>query len=229
MRWCAAAALTGLAACTATRGIAVPPVTVELARRGVDAPVHRIPALALTTRGTLIAAWDARPTMADVPSHIRLVMRRSRDGGHHWDPLRVVRADTAPLGFGDPSLLVDRVTGRLFLFHAASVRQGFFGGSTGTGDEDPDVLHADLSWSDDDGTTWSHRRLTSRIKSPVWGGFFASSGAGVQLRSGRLLQPFVIRKDGATWAAVLRSDDHGEQWVMGTLVGPGLDEFELAE
>ena len=167
--------------------------------------------------------------MADVPSHIRLVMRRSRDGGRNWDALRVVRADTAPLGFGDPSLLVDRVTGRVFLFHAASVRQGFFGGATGTRDDDPEVLHADVSWSDDDGATWSHRRLTSRIKAPIWGGFFASSGAGVQLRRGRLLQPFVIRKDGATWAAVLRSDDHGEQWTMGALVGPGLDEFEVAE
>ncbi|MBK8246927.1 MAG: exo-alpha-sialidase [Gemmatimonadetes bacterium] len=230
VNWGAAAALAGLAACTATRGVAVPSVSpVELAARGFDAPVHRIPALALSTRGTLIAAWDARPTMADVPSHIRLVMRRSRDGGRNWDDLRVVRADTAPLGFGDPSLLVDRATGRVFLFHAASVRQGFFGGSTGTRDDDPDVLQADVSWSDDDGATWTHRRLTSGIKAPGWGGFFASSGAGVQLRSGRLLQPFVIRKDGATWAAVLRSDDHGDHWTMGALVGPGLDEFEVVE
>lgn len=56
MRWCAAAAL---AACTATHGRAVLPVlSVTLATRGVDAPVHRIPALALTTRGTLITAWE---------------------------------------------------------------------------------------------------------------------------------------------------------------------------
>lgn len=224
------AALAAAAACTARWPVArARPWSVELATRGIDAPVHRIPALAVTTRGTLIAAWDARPTLSDVPSHIRVVMRRSHDGGRRWEALRTVRADTAPLGFGDPSLLVDRTTGRIFLFHAASVQQGFFGAATGARDDDPAVLHADLSWSDDEGVSWSHRRLTSRIKDPTWGGFFASSGAGVQLRNGRLLQPFVIRKDGATWAAVLRSDDHGEEWRMGALVGPGLDEFEVVE
>ncbi len=132
----------------------VPPSVVDLDVSGQGAPVFRIPALAVTKTGTLLAAYDARPGMADVPSHIQVVLRRSVDGGATWGNRVVVRADTAPFGFGDPSLLVDRTTGRVFLFHAASVRQGFAGARPGNSDNDPEVLHADLSWSDDDGASW---------------------------------------------------------------------------
>jgi sialidase-1 len=209
------------------------PQVVDLDVRGVGAPVFRIPALAVTNTGTLLAAYDARPGMADVPANIALVLRRSRDGGATWSDRTVVRADTAPFGFGDPGFVVDRTTGRIWLFHAASIRQGFHGSATGNRDDDPDVLHSDVSWSDDDGLTWTHRRLTSMIKHPSWGGLFATSGLGIQLQhgryAGRLLQQFVIRREGATYGASLLSDDHGATWRMGALVGPGVDENKVVE
>jgi sialidase-1 len=224
-----------MAACTVGRTLPSSdmPLFVDLDQRGIGAPVYRIPALARTTRGTLLAVYDARPTMADVPSHIALVMRRSLDGGRSWSERVVVRADTAPYGFGDPSLLVDRTTGRVFLFHAASIRQGFFGSTAGRRDDDPELLHADVSWSDDDGLSWKHRRLTAAIKDSAWGGVFAASGEGLQLQTGahagRLLQQFVIRTPAGNHAASLISDDHGASWRMSALVGPGLDENKAVE
>ncbi len=209
------------------------PAIVDLDVSGVGAPVFRIPALAVTMSGTLLAAYDARPSLADVPGHIALVLRRSDDGGASWGERVVVRADTAPLGFGDPSFVVDRVTGRIWLFHVASIRQGFGGSTAGTRDDDPNVLHADVSWSDDDGRTWRHRRLTSAIKDGAWSGMFATSGLGIQLQhgrhAGRLLQQFVIRRAGATYGAILFSDDHGATWRMGALAGPGVDENKVVE
>ncbi|AMW06953.1 hypothetical protein GEMMAAP_16565 [Gemmatimonas phototrophica] len=209
------------------------PHVVDLDVRGVGAPVYRIPALAVTRRGTLLAAYDARPTMADVPSNIALVLRRSTDGGRSWGPRETVRRDTVPYGYGDPSFVVDHHTGRVFLFHVASIRQGFFGSSTGNRDDDPNILHVDVSASDDEGQTWQHRRLTSQVKDPTWGGLFGSSGAGVQLavgkHRGRLLQPVVIKRAEGVYAASLISDDHGATWRMGALVGPGMDEHELVE
>lgn len=235
----ATVAMAGLAtACHTAAGsgaAAAPfvPRAVDLDVRGEGAPVYRIPALAVTTRGTVLAAYDARPGMADVPSHIAVVLRRSTDGGRTWGPQETVRRDTMPLGFGDPSLLVDRPSGRVFLFHAASVRQGFFGSATGNRDDDPNILHVDVSTSDDDGQSWQHRRLTSQIKDPAWGGLFASSGAGLQLEHGvhrgRLLQPMVIKRADGVYAASLISDDHGASWRMGALVGPGMDEHEVVE
>jgi sialidase-1 len=206
---------------------------VDLDRSGQDYAVFRIPALAVTPRGALLAAYDARPSQNDLPSHIALVMRRSEDGGATWSPRVVLRADTVPLGFGDPSFVVDRRTGRIFLFHAASVQQGFVGASTAIDDADPAVLHADLSWSDDDGLTWRHRRLTAAVKPPGSSGLFAASGLGIQIEhgkyAGRLVQQYAVRRAGAIYAASLYSDDHGDTWHMGALVGPGADESKVVE
>ncbi|GAA3475974.1 exo-alpha-sialidase [Streptomyces yanii] len=209
-------------------------VRQDLADRGEGGfPQYRIPALTTTVDGTLIAAYDGRPSMADVPSNIAMVIRRSTDSGRTWKQQQIVRQDTAPQGYGDPSLLVDRRTGRVFLFYAASVNQGYIGSGTGTDPDDPNVLHADYSYSDDDGRTWKHRRITSQIKSPGWGGMFASSGEGIQLRhgkyAGRLIQQYVVRHKGGNYAASAYSDDHGETWHMGELVGPGADENKTVE
>ncbi|MFE7706341.1 exo-alpha-sialidase [Streptomyces sp. NPDC057486] len=209
-------------------------VRQDLADRGIGGfPQYRIPALTTTVDRTLIAAYDGRPDMADVPSNIAVVIRRSTDGGRTWQPQQTVRQDAAPKGYGDPSLLVDRQTGRVFLFYASSVNQGFAGSGIGTDHDDPNVLQADYSYSDDNGRTWQHRRITSQIKTPGWGGMFASSGEGIQLRhgkhAGRLIQQYVVRHNGGNYAASAYSDDRGETWHMGELVGPGTDENKTVE
>ncbi|MEU1044102.1 exo-alpha-sialidase [Streptomyces sp. NPDC005897] len=205
----------------------------DLATAGTGSPYYRIPALTRTTEGTLLAAYDARPTLGDLPGNIGVVLRRSTDGGATWQAQQVVRKDAAPKGYGDPSLLVDRETGRVFVFYAASVNQGFFGSTTGNDESDPDVLQADYSYSDDDGLTWKHERITADIKDPAWAGMFAASGEGIQLRhgthKGRLIQQYAIRKDGANYAVSAYSDDHGATWRMGTPVGPGGDENKTVE
>ena len=58
--------------------------------------------------------------MNDLPSNIALLMRRSTDGGKTWQDQQVIRQDPAPYGYGDPSVLVDRETERIFVFYAAS-------------------------------------------------------------------------------------------------------------
>ncbi|MER7334196.1 MULTISPECIES: exo-alpha-sialidase [unclassified Micromonospora] len=212
------------------------PGTIEqqdLETRGADYPVYRIPALTTTNNGTLIAAYDGRPTASDVPSNIALLVRRSTDGGETWQGRQVVRYEPGLPGFGDPSLLVDRQTGRIFLFHAASINEGFAGSATGNAHDDPDILQTDYSYSDDDGLTWRHRRITEQIKNPAWGGIFAASGQGIQIRrgpyAGRLVQQYVVSHQGQIYAASAYSDDHGDTWQMGELVGPGMNENKTVE
>ncbi|NYV74613.1 exo-alpha-sialidase [Streptomyces sp. UH6] len=219
-----------------TAGTAVTAGTLtsqDIATAGTGSPHYRIPALTRTTKGTLIAAYDARPTLGDLPGNIGVVLRRSTDGGATWQPQQVVRKEAAPKGYGDPSLLVDRETGRVFVFYAASVNQGFFGSATGNDESDPNVLQADYSYSDDDGLTWKHERITAEIKNPAWAGVFAASGEGIQLRQGahkgRLIQQYAIRDNGANYAVSAYSDDHGATWRTGTPVGPGGDENKTVE
>ncbi|MDI3422224.1 exo-alpha-sialidase [Streptomyces luteolus] len=205
----------------------------DLATAGTGSPYYRIPALTKTTKGTLLAAYDARPTLSDLPGNLSIVLRRSTDGGATWQAQQTIRKDAAPKGYGDPSLLVDRETGRIFVFYAASVNQGFFGSATGNDESDPDILQADYSYSDDDGLTWKHERITADIKNPAWAGMFAASGEGIQLRhgtyKGRLIQQYAIRNNGANYAVSAYSDDHGKSWKMGKPVGPGGDENKTVE
>ncbi|MEU9754868.1 exo-alpha-sialidase [Streptomyces althioticus] len=208
-------------------------VSQDIATAGTGSPYYRIPALTRTTKGTLLAAYDARPTLGDLPGNLGVVLRRSTDGGTTWQAQQVIRKEAAPKGFGDPSLLVDRETGRVFVFYAASVNQGFFGSATGNDESDPNVLQADYSYSDDDGLTWKHERITAEIKNPAWAGMFAASGEGIQVRNGtykgRLIQQYAIRNNGANYAVSAYSDDHGATWKMGTPVGPGGDENKTVE
>lgn len=191
---------------------------------------YRIPALAVTVRGTVLAAYDGRPNLDDLPSPIDLLVRRSTDNGLTWSGQEVVRSGIGLEGFGDPSLLVDADTGRVFLFHAAGTRAGFFESTTGSAPDDDDVQHCDLSWSDDDGETWQHRRLTAELKGSTPAGqritgLFAAAGQGVQVHTGpfrgRLVQQFVLLCDGAIMAASAYSDDHGDSWRLGEFIGAG--------
>lgn len=186
---------------------------------------YRIPALAVTTKGTLLAAYDGRPNLDDLPSPIDLLLRRSADSGRTWGGQEVVRSGTGLEGFGDPSLLVDAETGRIFLFHAAGTRAGFFEATAGMDPDDELVQHCDVSMSDDEGLTWQHRRITAALKASSGReitGIFAAAGQGIQvhcgLYRGRLVQQYVVLSGGRIMAASAYSDDHGDTWRLGQLI-----------
>ena len=193
----------------------------------------RIPAMDRTASGVLLAAFDGRQSMGDLPTPgIGVLLRRSRDEGETWTPLQTIHAHPTWSG-GDPSLLVDQVAGRAFCFFTSSKNAGYANSGTGTDPQDPDITQLDVAVSEDEGLTWTHRRLTEQVKDPAWAGMFASSGAGIQLRrgphAGRLLQQYVVRIDGGNHAVTAFSDDHGETWQHGEPVGPGADENKVSE
>ncbi|WP_442544578.1 sialidase family protein [Arthrobacter sp. KN11-1C] len=225
-------------------GAALPPARPDvehvLAVRGVGGyRQYRIPALAVSTAGTVLAAYDGRPNLDDLPNPIDLLLRRSTDNGRSWEEQLVVRSGSGLNGYGDPSLLVDAVTGRIFMFHAAGTHAGFFEAVRGL-EPDDNVQHCDVSFSDDDGVTWQHRRLTDQLKSGRGGagdrgitGIFAAAGQGIQMHTGpfagRLVQQFVVLVDGEIMAASAYSDDHGENWTLGSLIGKGPDGVDPNE
>ncbi len=116
---------------------------------------YRIPALAVTRKGTLLAVADARhESPEDLPGVIDLVMRRSTDLGKTWEPITVIRNPPGRAGAGDPSLLLDRRTGRVFCFYAyGPPGVGFFHSQPCNAAAD-NCLHAQFIYSDDAGKTW---------------------------------------------------------------------------
>lgn len=92
---------------------------VALFDRGYEGSTnYRIPILAATPGGILIAGCDQRTSSPqDSPSHINFVIRRSLDGGDTWGPLQRVITSYGSGSTGasvtDGCLVVDRDTGRL--------------------------------------------------------------------------------------------------------------------
>lgn len=201
----------------------------------------RIPALAVTPGGDLVAAFDKRPVGGDAPAPNSIWQRRSRDGGATWEEPTIIAAGTetgARTGYSDPSYVVDRKTGMIFCFHVFSKDVGVWNSGYGDDDADRGIISAAVSCSEDDGQTWTTRLITSVVKPESCRAMFASSGAGIQLRygphAGRLVQQFAgwfRQNDGSqlVQAYSVFSDDHGESWTMGQPVGESMDENKVAE
>lgn len=201
-------------------------------------PNYRIPALTVTNDGDLLASYDGRPTGIDAPGPNSILQRRSTDNGATWGPQEVVaagKASTPITGYSDPSYIVDRETGDVFNFHVKSFDTGFGGSQPGTDPEQRNVLHAAVSVSADEGSTWETEVITADVTADdAWRSRFAASGQGIQLKygdyAGRLIQQFTIINGAGTFQAVsVYSDDHGATWQVGTPVGTGMDENKTVE
>ncbi len=191
-------------------------------------PVYRIPALAVTNNGVVVAVCDARADRGqDLPNDIDLVMRRSTDAGETWSNCEVI-ANFGEQGGGDSALLVDRDTGRLWclLTYAPD------GVSVGT--SQPGVtghtfqLH--LIHSDDDGVSWSTpRNINADVKSADWDAMWSSPGRGCQDREGRLYFPVSRRSDKSLYSHFVFSDDHGKSWKTGGPAAVNAEEWMLVQ
>ena len=202
-------------------------LAIDLFTQG-EAGVHtyRIPALIESRSGTLIAMADARHnSSSDLPGRISLVMRRSRDGGQTWSPAVTVRA-VQEGGVGDPSLLLDPKTGRIWCFHAYGPPGVGFPTSTPVRTLEVHAMH-----SSDDGQHWSTPvNLTPQIKDPAWQAIFATSGTHFATRAGRYLVPMVVKDAaGHVHAHNAYSDNQGSTWKIGPSIGEGTDESKAIE
>lgn len=195
----------------------------------------RIPALAVTNDGTLVMTADARVSSSgDLPNNIQIVMRRSTDGGTTWTtPTIIEHAPSTTEGTGDSSLLVDRATGRLFcFFNYGPPGIGFNSAASGSNStSDTKSLHVEYVYSDDDGANWSSAvDLNPSVKDATWGSLFASSGHGIQLSGGRLLQPIVYRDSaGVDHTADIYSVDNGATWHTGGSADTNVNESKVIE
>lgn len=204
---------------------------------------HRIPALTTATNGWIIAAWDGRPeTCQDAPQANSIVYRISKDGGKSWTPIQTALAGTPganKVGFSDPSFVLDRTTGTIFLFSVKSFDAGLFQSQLGTDPNARNILHAHVVESHDNGQTWVNpRTITDQVTAGYegqWFTRFASSGEGIQLRygahAGRLIQQYAVANSGSTslMAVSVYSDDHGATWKPGTPSEGSADENKVVE
>jgi sialidase-1 len=215
-------------------------------RKAGDDGVHtyRIPGLATTKAGSLIAVYDVRHRSGgDLPGDIDVGMSRSIDGGRTWQPMRTImdmgddpnfRFD----GVGDPTVLVDKTTGTIWC--AATWSHGnrsWVGSGPGlTPDETGQFM---LARSDDDGITWSKPiNITRQIKKPEWSFLLQGPGKGITMNDGTIVFPVQYQDPpNATdkvanrlpHSAFIFSRDHGQTWSISTGAYADTTESQVVE
>jgi sialidase-1 len=185
---------------------------------------YRIPGIITTEKGTLIAVYDNRYTgSGDLPGNIDVGMSRSSNGGKTWETMKIIMDMGPPHennGIGDPSILFDPITNKIFVAALwAKGNRSIAGSGAGlTADETGQFV---LVSSNDDGKTWTPPiPITPQIKIPSWNIFFNGPGKGIAMQNGKLVFPAQYWNETKTpFSTIIYSEDHGNSW-KGKVLGP---------
>ena len=203
---------------------------------------YRIPALAVTKDGTLIAVADYRHSGTDIgvtdKGRIDLHYRLSYDNGNTWTdviPLIEGKGAQSPdfmnVGFGDPCIVAYRESDRVLLLSCA----GNVSFQNGTRQNHQNIARF---YSEDGGKTWS---APEDIAEGIYSQFDASSYGPVRsmfVASGRIMQRRITKvgnyyrlycavlvrdKSAKHMNYVLFSDDFGGSWkILGDINTPAV-------
>lgn len=195
-------------------------------RQSGDDGVHsyRIPGLATTNDGTLLAIYDVRyDSSFDLQADIDIGVSRSTDGGRSWEKMRIVMdmgewagLPEAQNGVGDPAILVDRNTGEIFIvaLWTAGIGNDRAWLNVGQGMTPYETGQLMMVSSSDDGRTWSEpRNITPMVKQPDWYITLQGPGNGITMEDGTLVFAFQhVDAQRVPWSGIIYSKDHGETW-----------------
>jgi len=197
---------------------------------------YRIPAIIVTTNGSVLAFCEGRKDAGGDSGHIDLLVKRSTDAGKTWSPQQIVWSDGKNT-CGNPAPVVDQSTGTIWLLMTwnlgedkeSAIHQG----------TSKDTRRAFVTHSDDDGRTWSKPvEITSSVKKPEWGWYATGPVNAIQLtrgpHKGRLVIPANHSGPNAEGKSVSRShtiysDDHGKTWHLGGLQDERTNESTIVE
>lgn len=184
---------------------------------GID--TSRIPGLATSKQGTLLAIYDARWNSArDLQGDIDIALQRSFDAGKTWQPVQIIMdmGEWGGLpqkynGVSDACILVDDTNGDIYVIglwmygildkESGEWIKGLDKNSTqwshqwiGKGSQPglgvKQTSQVLMVKSTDDGATWSKPlNITEQVKRPEWWLFAPAPGHGITLKNGTLVFP----------------------------------------
>ena len=219
-------------------------VGMALRQKGQDGIVSsRIPGLATSNNGTLLAIFDARYDLTrDLQGNIDIALHRSFDKGLTWQPIQTVldMGEWGGLpqkfnGVSDACILVDKNTNDIYIaglwMHGALDDNGKWieglnenstywihqwrkkGSQPGIGLKE--TCQFLITKSTDDGLTWSFPdNITGKTKRPEWWLFAPAPGQGITLADGTLVFPTQGRDEkGTAFSNITYSKDHGKTWM----------------
>lgn len=180
---------------------------------------YRIPALIVTTEGTVLAFCEGRKGGRGDSGDIDLLVRRSTDQGKTWSDQQVIWSDSDNT-CGNPSPVVDNNSGKIWLLmtwnHGDDKEHQIIK------QESKNTRRIFITHSINDGITWQKpKEITAFVKRPDWTWYATGPGAGLQVEkgphSGRLIIPcdHIEAKTEHYYSHIIYSDDSGKSWRLG--------------
>ena len=237
------ALLVPLLSCSSASALEDRPFVV-IHRQGDDnCHTFRIPGIAVTNSGTLLAVYDMRyRSRRDLQGHMDIGLSRSSDGGKTWEKPRPImdmgRHGGLPEdqnGCSDPNILVDRTTGEIIVSavwtHGKPGTHQWRGRGSEPGIELSRSSQFLMVRSADDGRTWSKpENWTAKLKNPAWHLFAPGPGNGITMKDGTLVMPTGGRDEkGLPFSNLMWSRDHGKTWKLSSLARSNTNESAVAE
>ncbi|WP_229683314.1 sialidase family protein [Echinicola rosea] len=202
---------------------------------------YRIPGLATTTEGSLIAVYDVRHNSSvDLQEDIDVGMSRSTDGGENWEPMKIIMdmeewggKPQKENGIGDPAILVDPSDNTIYVvalwLHGKPGKRAWL--SSGKGISPDETGQLVMVKSKDDGKTWSAPiNITAQLKKKEWKLMFNGPGKGITMRDGTLVFAGQFKDENdMPHSTVIYSQDKGETWHIGTGAKSNTTEAQVVE
>ena len=218
-------------------------VTIIHKQGQFDCHTFRIPAMATTNKGTILAVYDMRyQSRRDLQGHMDIGLSRSTDGGETWarpvpimDMKKFGGLPQDQNGCSDPNILVDRKTGEILVSAVWTHGKPGTHQWVGKGSEPGHSIHKSSQFmmvrSKDDGLTWSEpENWTKRLKDPKWCLFAPAPGNGINLKDGTLVMPTQGRDaTGLPFSNFMWSKDHGKNWTLSSPARDNTTECSVAE
>ncbi|WP_430811344.1 MULTISPECIES: exo-alpha-sialidase [unclassified Carboxylicivirga] len=225
-------------------------------RQHGDDQVHtyRIPGLATSKQGTLLAIYDVRRESGrDLQGNMDIGLSRSIDGGNTWEPMQIVLdmktwggLPEKYNGVSDACILVDQYSDAIYIaglwMHGVIDSKGQWleglnensnawnhqwrnkGSQPGIGVKQTSQFL--LTKSTDNGLSWSKAvNLTAMCKKPEWWLWAPAPGHGITLQDGTLVFPTQGRDiNGHTFSNITYSKNGGETWKTSKAAGTNTTE-----
>jgi len=193
---------------------------------------YRIPAIVVSTKGTILAFCEGRKYGSGDAGKIDIMLKRSFNGGVTWENMQVIVAEE-DMTCGNPCPLVNNSTGTILLPFCKNL--GDVGEEKIMEGKGPRTVW--ITKSTDDGADWSEPvDITADVKEPSWTWYATGPGHGIQLKSGRLVIPcdhvkgkYFSREKDPMYSHIIYSDDHGDHWKLGESVGPHMNECAVIQ
>ena len=180
---------------------------------------YRIPALVVTTKGTVLAFCEGRKQGRGDSGDIDLLVKRSENNGRTWSQQQVIWNDSGNT-CGNPCAVVDSKTGTIWLL--STWNRGDDHERQIIDQTSQDTRRVYVIHSKNDGRTWSRpKEITADVKRPDWTWYATGPGSGIQIMNGpdkgRLIIPCDHIEAGTKhyYSHVIYSDNHGKKWKLG--------------